>query len=67
MTMLAALGPSWMDPAWLLERFGTQFFIIALLIVLGVIVLVIVIGIALFLLSIYSRGALIGTALPVRR
>ena len=33
---------------------------IALLIVLGVIVLVIVIGIALFLLSIYSRGALIG-------
>ena len=33
MTMLPALGPSWMDPAWLLERFGTQFFIIALLIV----------------------------------
>ncbi|MFZ1373065.1 MAG: VTT domain-containing protein [Nostocoides sp.] len=24
--MLPSLGPDWMDPAWLLERFGSQFF-----------------------------------------
>ena len=24
--MIPALGPDWMDPAWLLERFGSQFF-----------------------------------------
>ena len=24
--MMPSLGPNWMDPAWLLERFGSQFF-----------------------------------------
>ncbi|HHU09062.1 MAG TPA: DedA family protein [Intrasporangiaceae bacterium] len=31
--MLPALGPDWMDPQWLLERFGAQFFWVSVAIV----------------------------------
>lgn len=33
MTMLPSLGPDWMDPQWLLDRFGTQFFWVGVAIV----------------------------------
>ncbi|CCH74298.1 Protein dedA [Nostocoides australiense Ben110] len=31
--MMPTLGPDWMDPAWLLDRFGSQFFWVSTLIV----------------------------------
>ncbi|XVX19841.1 DedA family protein [Actinomycetota bacterium] len=32
-TVVSAAGPNWMDPQWLLDQFGTQFFWISVLIV----------------------------------
>jgi membrane-associated protein len=68
MTMLPALGPSWMDPAWLLERFGTQFFIIALLIVFiecGLLFPILPGDSLLFAVGLFIAGGNLPVSLPV--
>ena len=68
-TMLpAALGPSWMDPAWLLERFGTEFFVIALVIVFiecGLLFPILPGDSLLFAVGLFIAGGNLHVSLPV--
>ena len=73
MTMLpaalpASLGPSWMDPAWLLERFGTEFFVIALVIVFiecGLLFPILPGDSLLFAVGLFVAGGNLHVSLPV--
>ena len=64
----AALGPSWMDPAWLLERFGTEFFVIALVIVFiecGLLFPILPGDSLLFAVGLFVAGGNLHVSLPV--
>jgi len=64
----AALGPSWMDPAWLLERFGTEFFVIALVIVFiecGLLFPILPGDSLLFAVGLFIAGGNLHVSLPV--
>ncbi|CCH70753.1 Conserved membrane protein (DedA family) [Phycicoccus elongatus Lp2] len=73
LTMLPAalptsLGPSWMDPAWLLERFGTEFFVIALVIVFiecGLLFPILPGDSLLFAVGLFVAGGNLHVSLPV--
>ena len=73
MTMLpaalpASLGPSWMDPAWLLERFGTEFLVIALVIVFiecGLLFPILPGDSLLFAVGLFVAGGNLHVSLPV--
>jgi len=64
----ASLGPSWMDPAWLLERFGTEFFVIALVIVFiecGLLFPILPGDSLLFAVGLFVAGGNLHVSLPV--
>ena len=64
----ASLGPSWMDPAWLLERFGTEFFVIALVIVFiecGLLFPILPGDSLLFAVGLFVAGGNLDVSLPV--
>nr|WP_040752903.1 VTT domain-containing protein [Phycicoccus elongatus] len=63
-----SLGPSWMDPAWLLERFGTEFFVIALVIVFiecGLLFPILPGDSLLFAVGLFVAGGNLHVSLPV--
>jgi membrane-associated protein len=63
-----ALGPDWMDPAWLLDRFGTQFFVISLAIVFvecGLLFPILPGDSLLFAIGLFIAGGNLPVSLPV--